>query len=88
MGRKEMTEREKFIDKWIAGRKSRTATMADLNADLDKVIQSEIQPLTEIIADIKYDIGCLAETDITTLKFIYTKLHDEIAAIETGQTPH
>jgi len=36
-----MTEREKFVDKWIAGRKSRKATMAELNTDLDKVIKSE-----------------------------------------------
>ena len=83
-----MTERDKFIDKWIAGRKSRTATMADLNADLDKVIQSETEPLLKLLDYCHYNIENHIETDITTLKLIYTKLHDEIAAIKTGQTPH
>jgi len=39
--------RIEFIDKWIAGRKSRTATMAELNADLDSVIVEEIKNTPE-----------------------------------------
>ena len=77
-----MTQREKFIDKWIAGRKSRTATMKDLNSDLDKVILSETEPIREVIAYIQHDIDNKIRPDLITLEFIRKKLSDAIEKIE------